>query len=95
MFKLIKKALQWVKSLFHTQVPNDEQIALQEGSEAYSKLVNDYVNAPVYLNRKMRRDMAKVLSKHPNHKGMKHTDLPNECTGLEYGYWLNVMDEVK
>ena len=52
-------------------------------------------NPPLTLNRATRRQMAKILRHHPDHKGITHASLPLECSELEYLYWQMCISEVE
>ena len=52
-------------------------------------------NTPLTLNRATRRQMAKILRHHPDHKGITHASLPLECSELEYLYWQMCISEVE
>ena len=63
--------------------------------DAWSIVSPSIPNTPLTLNRATRRQMAKILRHHPQHKGITHANLPLECSELEYVYWQMCISEVE
>jgi hypothetical protein len=89
MFKLINKLYQWLSLMFKS-LYNYEDVP----SEQDMSFLDELINKEVHLNRETRRHMAKVLRKHPDHRTIKHTDLPQVCRTTEHLYWLRCVNEV-
>ena len=92
MFNLITKLFQFLRKALGLTPRTEGSDTLI--NQLLDETIHEYTNTPVRLNRALRRKMAKLLAKHPDHKGMTHLDLPTECSQGEYMYWQQQVNEV-
>ena len=92
MFNLIQQLFQFLRKALGLLPRTEDTDTLIK--DLLDETIHEYTKAPVRLNRALRRQMAKHLAKHPDHKGMTHLNLPTECSQGEYMYWQQQVNEV-
>ncbi len=86
MSLLIKIIMQFIRGLFSKKDSEAKHKALLE------EVTQEVNKKSITINRATRREMAKALAHHPDHKGITHLDLPKVCSKVEFIWWVNQVE---